>query len=188
MERTAIGTIVRGGTIVTATDRFVADILIENGTIAALAASIPGSGPDVVDASGSYVFPGFIDPHTHLDMPFGGTTSADDFESGTRSAAFGGTTCVVDFAIQPQGGSLKVVSTHMRPGYLQKNGVPYSANAVLTEYFSRTAEPNGDSWLIVTHIVEDPQYLTQPFIRSTHFKKLLDSASISWAPEACSAR
>jgi hypothetical protein len=88
----------------------------------------------------------------------------------------------------PQGGSLKVVSTHMRPGYLQKNGVPYSANAVLTEYFSRTAEPNGDSWLIVTHIVEDPQYLTQPFIRSTHFKKLLDSASTSWAPEACSAR
>jgi hypothetical protein len=88
----------------------------------------------------------------------------------------------------PQGGSLKVVTTHMRPGYLQKNGVPYGENAVLTEYFSRTVELNGDSWLIITHIVEDPQYLTQPFIRSTHFKKLPDSVSTSWAPEACSAR
>jgi hypothetical protein len=88
----------------------------------------------------------------------------------------------------PQGGSLKVVTTHMRPGYLQKNGVPYSENAVLTEYFSRTLEPNGDSWLIVTHIVEDPQYLTLPLVRSTHFKKLPDNASTSWAPEPCSAR
>ena len=91
-------------------------------------------------------------------------------------------------AAAPQGGSLKVVTTHMRPGYVQKNGVPYSENAVLTEYFTRTMEPSGDSWLIVTHIVEDAQYLTVPFIRSTHFKKLPDSASTSWAPEACSSR
>jgi len=88
----------------------------------------------------------------------------------------------------PAGGSLKVVTTRMRPGYLQKNGVPYGESAVLTEYFSRTMEPNGDSWLIVTHIVDDPQYLTQPLVRSTHFKKLPDSASASWAPEPCSAR
>ena len=88
----------------------------------------------------------------------------------------------------PQGGSLKVVTTHMKPGYLQKNGVPYGENAVLTEYFTRTTEPNGDSWLIITLIVEDPQYLTQPLIRSVQFKKLPDSASTSWAPEACSAR
>jgi hypothetical protein len=91
-------------------------------------------------------------------------------------------------ASAPAGGSLKVVTTHMRPGYLQKNGVPYGESAVLTEYFSRTMEPTGDSWLIVTHIVEDSQYLSQPFIRSTHFKKLPDSASTTWAPEACSAR
>jgi hypothetical protein len=88
----------------------------------------------------------------------------------------------------PQGGSLKVVTTHMKPGYLQKNGVPYGENATLTEYFSRTSEPNGDSWLILTHIVDDPQYLSGPFIRSTHFKKLPDSAASQWAPEACSAR
>jgi hypothetical protein len=87
----------------------------------------------------------------------------------------------------PRAGNLKVVTTRLRPGYLQKNGVPYSANAVLTEYFSRTVEPNGDSWLILTSIVEDSQYLTGPFIRSTHFKRLPDN-NTAWEPEPCSAR
>jgi hypothetical protein len=84
------------------------------------------------------------------------------------------------------GGNLKVVTTHMKPGYLQKNGVPYSGNAVVTEYFSRTMEGNGDSWLIVTTVVEDPQYLTARFVRSTHFKKLADSSG--WNPTPCAAR
>jgi hypothetical protein len=84
-------------------------------------------------------------------------------------------------------GSLKVVTTRLRPGYLQKNGVPYSANALLTEYFSRTAEPNGDNWLILTAIVDDPTFLNTAFIRSTHFKKLPDTFA-GWEPEACSAR
>ena len=84
-------------------------------------------------------------------------------------------------------GSLKVVTTHLRPGYLQKNGVPYSANAVLTEYFSRAAEPNGDNWLILTAIVDDPTYLNTPFIRSTHFKRLPDTFA-GWEPEPCSSR
>jgi hypothetical protein len=88
----------------------------------------------------------------------------------------------------PQYGDLKVVTTHMKPGYLQKNGVPYGENAVLTEYFSRANEPNGDSWLILTHIVDDPQYLNGSFIRSTHYKKLPDSAAAQWSPEPCSAR
>jgi hypothetical protein len=74
----------------------------------------------------------------------------------------------------------------MKPGYLQKNGVPYSGNAVVTEYFSRTMEGNGDSWLIVTTVVEDPQYLTARFVRSTHFKKLADSSG--WNPTTCAAR
>jgi hypothetical protein len=87
---------------------------------------------------------------------------------------------------QPRAGSLKVITTHMRPGYLQKNGVPYSGNAVVTEYFDRTNESNGDSWLIVTTIVEDPQYLTQPFIRSTHFKREPDAAK--WNPTPCTAK
>ena len=86
-----------------------------------------------------------------------------------------------------QGGDLKVVTAKMRPGYLQKNGVPYSANAVLTEYFARTVEPNGDSWLILTAIVDDPQYLAARFVRSTHYKRLPDNNS-TWEPEPCSAR
>jgi hypothetical protein len=87
-----------------------------------------------------------------------------------------------------QYGSLKVVTTHMKPGYVQKNGVPYSENAVLTEYFSRANEANGDSWLIVTHIVDDPQYLNLPLVRSTHYKKLPDSVASQWSAEPCSAR
>ena len=87
---------------------------------------------------------------------------------------------------QPRAGTLKVVTTHMRPGYLRKNGVPYSGNATVTEYFDRTNEPNGDSWLIVTTIVNDPQYLQQEFVTSTHFKKQADA--IGWAPTACEAR
>jgi len=87
---------------------------------------------------------------------------------------------------QNRGGSLKVVTTHIRPGYLRRNGVPYSADAVLTEFYSRTAEPNGDSWLIVTTIVEDPKYLTQPFITSTHFRLQPDAKG--WDPQPCTSR
>jgi len=86
----------------------------------------------------------------------------------------------------PTGGSLKVTTTHLRAGYLRKNGVPYSANAGLTEYVDRTNEPNGDSWLIVTTIVDDPQYLYQPFITSSHFKREADGAK--WSPTACEAK
>jgi hypothetical protein len=84
------------------------------------------------------------------------------------------------------GGSLKVVTTHMKPGYLRKNGAPYSANALLTEYFDMYPGPNGDQLLVVTSVVEDPQYLSQPFTTSTNFKKLPDSAG--WSPTPCSAR
>ncbi|MBV9409085.1 MAG: dihydropyrimidinase [Candidatus Eremiobacteraeota bacterium] len=101
-----MGTIVRGGTVVTATDRFPADVLIEDGIISAIARAIPPNGHAVIDASDSYVFPGFIDPHTHLDMPFGGTTTIDDFASGTVAAALGGTTTIVDFALHTKGDSL----------------------------------------------------------------------------------
>ena len=85
----------------------------------------------------------------------------------------------------PRGGSLRVVTTNLRPGYLRKNGVPYSANARLTEYFNRTTEPNGDSWLIVTTLIEDPQNLTSRFVTSTHFKKVPDGSA--WNPTPCSA-
>ena len=78
---------------------------------------------------------------------------------------------------------LKVVTTGMRPGYLQRNGVPYSANAVITEYFSRVEEPNGDAYLIVSTIVEDPQYLNTRYARSSHFKREPDGSN--WKPSPC---
>ena len=80
-------------------------------------------------------------------------------------------------------GSMKVVTTRMRPGYLRRNGVPYSANAVLTEFFDRTDEPNGDAWLIVTSTLDDPTYLAQPLMTSTHFKREPDGSK--WRPRPC---
>jgi hypothetical protein len=83
-------------------------------------------------------------------------------------------------------GDLKVVTTNLKAGYLRKNGVPYSANAVLNEYYDLHAAPNDDTWLVVTTEVVDPQYLTTPFLTSTHFKKQADSSG--WMPEPCAAR
>jgi dihydropyrimidinase len=101
-------TLVRNGTIVTAERTYEADILIEGETIKDIAPNLPSENADkIVDAAGMYVLPGGIDVHTHLDMPFGGTTSSDDFETGTRAAAFGGTTTLVDFAIQPKGTKMR---------------------------------------------------------------------------------
>ena len=102
-------TLIKGGTVLTATDTFVADVLLENGKIAALghASAFQGTFDETIDATGKYVFPGGIDAHTHLDMPFGGTTSSDDFETGTIAAAHGGTTTIIDFAIQQKGSTLK---------------------------------------------------------------------------------
>ena len=85
-----------------------------------------------------------------------------------------------------RGGSLKVVTTKMKPGYLRKNGVPYSADAVVTEYFDRFDVPNGDSLLVVSTEIVDPAYLAQPFWTSTHFKKQTDAAG--WNPTPCVAR
>ena len=85
----------------------------------------------------------------------------------------------------PKGGSLKVVTTNMRAGYLRKNGVPYSENAVLTEYFDLAPQPNGDQLLVVTSVVDDSRYLRQPFIVSTQFKK--QANRFGWDPTPCSA-
>jgi dihydropyrimidinase len=101
-------TIIHNGTIVTATDTYAGDIGIAGGKISAIAEHLPAEGAaKSLDAKGFLVIPGGIDVHTHLDMPFGGTTSADDFETGTRAAAFGGTTTLIDFAIQYKGQSLR---------------------------------------------------------------------------------
>ncbi|HVV59068.1 MAG TPA: dihydropyrimidinase [Gaiellaceae bacterium] len=97
--------LIKGGRVVTAADDYVADVFIEDERITLIGESLDVAADKVIDATGKYVLPGCVDPHTHLDMPFGGTVTIDDVESGQISAAFGGTTCHVDFCIQPQGKS-----------------------------------------------------------------------------------
>jgi dihydropyrimidinase len=97
--------LIKGGRIVTAADDYVADLYIEDETVSLVGESLDHPADKVIDASGKYVLPGGVDPHTHLDMPFGGTVTVDDVESGQTSAAFGGTTTHVDFVIQPRGSS-----------------------------------------------------------------------------------
>lgn len=86
----------------------------------------------------------------------------------------------------PAGGSLKVVTTRLKPGYLRKNGYPYSDKTTVTEFYDRTNEENGDTWLVITTVVNDPVYLNQEFITSTHFKKEADGKG--WNPQPCTAR
>src|SRR5881394_3318452 len=95
--------LIKGGRILTAADDYVADVYAEDETITLIGESLDVAADKVIDASGKYVLPGCVDPHTHLDMPFGGTVTIDDVESGQTAAAFGGTTTHVDFVIQPQG-------------------------------------------------------------------------------------
>jgi dihydropyrimidinase len=95
--------LIKGGRVVTAADDYVADVLVDDERISLIGVDLDVHADRVLDASGKYVLPGCIDPHTHLDMPFGGTVTIDDFESGQTSAAFGGTTCHVDFCIQGRG-------------------------------------------------------------------------------------
>jgi dihydropyrimidinase len=102
-----MGLLIQNGTVVTADQTFCADVLVEGSTIREVRSGISSQGHSTVDAAGLLVLPGGIDAHTHLDMPFGGTTSADDFETGTRAAAIGGTTTIVDFAIQAKGTKMR---------------------------------------------------------------------------------
>src|SRR5437762_10188148 len=88
--------------------------------------------------------------------------------------------------VRLQGGITEVVTSRLRPGYLRKNGIPYSAEAVVTEYFDRVTEPNGDVYLVVTMTVEDPMYLSQPYMTSTSFRKQADAAR--WNPTPCTSR
>ena len=103
-----MNTLIRNGTVVTARETRAADVRIEGGRIKEVGPSLPANSADhAIDATGMYVMPGGIDAHTHLDMPLGAITSSDDFETGTRAAAFGGTTTIVDFAIQERGTNMR---------------------------------------------------------------------------------
>jgi dihydropyrimidinase len=98
--------LIRGGRVITAVDDYVADVLAENGVVTQIGKSLSARADRVIDARDRYLLPGAIDPHTHMEMPFGGTVSCDDFTSGTVSAAFGGTTTLIDFCLQAPGQSL----------------------------------------------------------------------------------
>ncbi len=127
-------TLIQGGTVVTAADTYAADIGISGGRITAIAQQLPReTARQVLSAQGLYVMPGGIDVHTHLDMPFGGTTSADDFESGTIAAAFGGTTTLIDFAIQYKGQTLRTAFDTWMKKAERKATIDYAFHCIITD-------------------------------------------------------
>ena len=99
-------TLIKSGRVITATDDYHADVLIDGETVSVIGAKLQMEADKVIDAKGKLVIPGGIDPHTHMELPFGGTESSDDFRTGTIAAAHGGTTSIIDFAVQYKGQSL----------------------------------------------------------------------------------
>ena len=124
-------TVLKGGTVVTAGDTYAADVLIEDETIAAIGRDL--TGDTTIDARGKYVIPGGIDVHTHLEMPFGGTVSSDDFFTGHQAAAFGGTTTHLDFAIQPKGATLRETFELWSAKAAGKAAIDYGFHIAITD-------------------------------------------------------
>src|SRR5262245_28464319 len=125
-------TLIKNGTIVTAVDQYKGDVLIEGEKIALIGTSLDMQADKTIDAAGKYVLPGGIDVHTHLDMPFGGTTSGDDFETGTKAAAFGGTTSIIDFAIQYRGQTLHHARETWMTKAKAKAAIDYGFHMIIT--------------------------------------------------------
>lgn len=125
--------IIKNGIIVTAADTYQADLCIENGIIAQIGSQLDETGAEIIDAAGSYIFPGGIDPHTHLDMPFGGTVTKDDFETGTMAAAFGGTTTVIDFCLTTKGKPLKAAVEAWHAKAKEKAVIDYGFHLQIVE-------------------------------------------------------
>jgi dihydropyrimidinase len=127
-------TLIVNGRVVTATDTYPGEIAISAGKIEAIGKGLPrDNAKRVIDAANKYVLPGGIDVHTHLDMPFGGTTSADDFETGTRAAAFGGTTTLIDFAIQYKGQTLRTAFDAWMQKASGKAVTDYAFHCIITD-------------------------------------------------------
>ncbi len=142
-------TLIEGGTVVTAVDTYVADVWIEGETVVAIThpsqrGALGWTADTTIDARGKLVMPGGIDGHTHLDMPFGGTTSSDDFESGTIAAAHGGTTTLVDFAIQTKGQTLRSGIDAWHSKAEGKAAVDYGFHMITTDVNDGTLAEMGD--------------------------------------------
>ncbi len=133
--------LIKNGEIVTASERYVADVFVKDGKIAGIGRDLAAQGAsgDVIDAAGQYVFPGFIDPHVHMELPFMGTVSADDFESGTASGIAGGTTCIIDFVIPNRGQSLLEALAAWREKS-KKAVADYTYHMAVTGWGDSTAE------------------------------------------------
>ncbi len=141
----ATKTLIKGGTIVTATDKYKGDVLVEGETISMIGSDLSHIPVDkTIDAHGKYVIPGGIDVHTHLDMPFGGTVSSDDFETGTIAAAHGGTTTVVDFAIQDHGKSMREAWETWMAKAEGKAAIDYGFHMIMREYNDALGAEMGD--------------------------------------------
>lgn len=130
--------LIKNGRVITATDDYVADIFIEGETISAIGKNLDRNADMVIDATGKYVFPGAIDPHVHLDMPFMGTFSSDSYETGTRAALFGGTTMVIDFILQKQGNSLQSALDEWRSRSDNNCVGDYSFHMAVTDFNDET--------------------------------------------------
>ncbi len=134
-----MGLLIRGGEVVNAGERFVADVQCEGGRIVDVAARIEAKpGDQVIDAAGRWVMPGFVDPHVHMELPFMGTVSADDFESGTASGVAGGTTCIIDFCIPAPGESLLAALEQWKQR-AAKAVADYTFHMAITSWSDRTA-------------------------------------------------
>ncbi|MGP4062103.1 dihydropyrimidinase [Halobacillus litoralis] len=125
--------IIKNGLIVTAADTYKADIMVENEKIALIGQDLSDPSAEVIDAKGHYIFPGGIDPHTHLEMPFGGTVSKDDFETGTIAAAHGGTTTVIDFCLTNKGKPLQNSIDQWHAKSRDKSVIDYSFHLMISE-------------------------------------------------------
>ena len=125
--------LIKNGRIITAVDDYIGDVFIENETVTYIGKSLDMEADEILDASGKYLFPGGLDPHTHLDMPFGGTVSADDFETGTYAAAHGGTTTLIDFAIQTKGQSTLEALETWHAKAEGKTAIDYGFHMIITD-------------------------------------------------------
>jgi dihydropyrimidinase len=126
-------TVIRNGRIVTAVDDYHADLLIEDGIVAMIGRTIDVEADRVIDAKGRLVIPGGIDPHTHMELPFGGTSASDDFDTGTYAAAHGGTTTIIDFAVQYKGQSLNQALDAWHAKAEGKTSVDYGFHLICTD-------------------------------------------------------
>ena len=125
--------LIKNGRIVTAVDDYHADVFVENDKVTVIGKTLDMPADTVIDASNMLVIPGGVDPHTHLDMPFGGTVSADDFETGTRAAAHGGTTTLIDFAIQTKGKSTLEALDTWHEKAEGKTAIDYGFHMIITD-------------------------------------------------------